>query len=293
MITFGFLSNLNPALAGGIRVGLILVMALVIVFAARRIIPRLMKARIPKIREERPQQLAERSQTLSRILVQVVSIVISVMTIIMILSGLGVDITPLLASLGVASLAFGFAAQNIIRDYLHGFFIIMEDWYRIGEWVAVVGVEGTVEQVTLRRTLLREIDGTLHSIPNSQISFSGNRMRDWGRINLTVSVAYKEHLDRVYEVLNEVCQDLKDDPEWGGNLLTTPAVVRVGALNDNGVGIVIRGDTKTGQHWSLTGELRRRIKNRFDEVGIEIPWPHTKVYFGNAPGGNGDQAHLR
>jgi len=292
MPTFGFLVNLPPAIAGGIKVGIILVAAIIGVILARRIIPRIINARIPKIREERTQQLAERSQTLSHILVNVVSILVWIMAIIMILSGLGVDITPLLASLGVGALALGFAAQNIIRDYINGFFILMEDWYRIGEWVAVVGVEGTVEQVTLRRTLLREIDGTLHSIPNSQISFSSNRMRDWGRINLTVNVAYKEQLDRVYEVLNEVCQNLKDDPEWGGNLLTTPAVIRIGALGDHGVGIVIRGDTKVGQQWGLTGELRRRIKTRFDEVGIEIPWPHTKVYFGNVPGDNGDKARL-
>jgi small-conductance mechanosensitive channel len=127
----------------------------------------------------------------------------------------------------------------------------------------------------------------VHNIPNSQISLSSNRMRDWGRINLTVSVAYKERLDQVYAVVDEVCQNLKDDPEWGPRLQDTPAVVRVGALGDHGVGIVIRGDTKVGEHWGLTGELRRRIKNRFDEEGIEIPWPHTKVYFGNTPGGNG------
>ncbi len=281
--------GLSAAVNGAIQIGIIVVVAIVLMLIARWLVPKLIQARIPKIREESQDQLAIRSKTLSSIVVQVVTVIISVLAIVMILSQLGVEITPLLAGIGVASLAFGFAAQNIIRDYLNGFFILMEDWYRVGEWIAVIGVEGTVEQITLRRTLLREIDGTLHSIPNSQISFSSNRTRDWGRINLSISVAYGEHLDRVYTIINEVCQNLKDDPEWGDNLPTIPGVVGVGSLGNNGVDITIRGDTKVGWNWALTRELRRRIKNRFDEVGIEIPWPHTKVYFGNAPGDNSDK----
>ena len=207
----------------------------------------------------------------------------------MILGQLGINIGPMLAGLGVGALALGFAAQNIIRDYLNGFFILMEDWYSIGEWIGISGVEGTVEQVTLRRTTLREIDGTIHNIPNSQISQALNRMRDWSRINLTVGVAYGEDLTRVFSVVNQVCQELKDDPEWSEKILTTPAVLRVSSLGNSSVDIVIRGDTKPGQHWSCTGELRRRIKDRFDEADIEIPWPHTKVYFGNSPS-NGENS---
>ena len=100
---------------------------------------------------------------------------------------------------------------------------------------------------------------------------------------MTISVAYKENLDKVFKIINEVCRELKNDPEWGGRLLDTPSVVRVGDLGNNGVDIIVTGSTKAGAHWGLTGELRRRIKNRFDEEGIEIPWPHTKVYFGNTP----------
>jgi len=201
----------------------------------------------------------------------------------MVLGAVGVDITPLLASLGVGALALGFAAQNIIRDYLNGFFILMEDWYRIGEWVTISGMEGDVEQINLRRTVLREINGTMHVIPNSQIPLASNQTRDWARINLYITVAYKEDISRVYAVINEVCQELKDDPDWGKDLTTTPSVMRVSDLGAHGVEVCIRGYTKVGQQWSLTGELRKRIKNRFDLEGIEIPWPHTKVYFGNSP----------
>jgi len=281
MPTFGFLSNLPPAVAGGVRVGIILVVALVIVFVARRMIPRLITARIPKLRKERPEQLAERSKTISRVLIQVVSILIWAIAIIMILSGLGVDITPLLASLGVASLALGFAAQNIIRDYLHGFFIIMEDWYRVGEVAMILGTGGLVESITLRRTILRDLNGTMHIFPNSKVESASNLTRDWARINLNVSVAYKEELSRVFQVINQVCQEFKDDAAWGKDMLTVPHVERVDNLGDSGIEIKILGDTKPIRQWALMGELRKRIKDRFDQEGIEIPWPHIKLYFGN------------
>jgi len=287
MLTFGFLSELPPAVAGGVRVGIILVMAFVIVLVARQMIPKLLKAHLPKIRKERPAQLAERSKTLSRVVVQVISVIVWIMAFVMILSGLGVDITPLLASLGVASLALGFAAQNIIRDYLHGFFIIMEDWYRVGEVAMISGTGGLVENITLRRTILRDLNGTMHIFPNSKVESASNLTREWARINLNVSVAYKENLSHVFQVINQVCQEFKDDADWGKDMLTVPHVERVDNLGDSGIEIKILGDTKPIRQWALTGELRKRIKDRFDQEGIEIPWPHTKLYFGNAPGGNG------
>jgi small conductance mechanosensitive channel len=239
--------------------------------------------RIPRIREESTDELAHRSDTLSRVATRFCSIVIWAVAFVMILGAIGLDITPLLASLGFGALALGFAAQNIIRDYLNGFFIVMEDWYRVGEWITIAGMEGDVEQIGLRRTVLREVNGTLHFIPNSQVSLASNQTRDWARINLYVTVAYKENLDHVYAVINDVCQGLKDDPDWGENMTSTPSAIRVSDLGTHGVDICIRGYTKAGQQWALTGELRRRIKNRFDEEGIEIPWPHTKVYFGDTP----------
>lgn len=269
---------------GAIQIGIIVITSISLVLLGRWLIPRLISARMSRARGKLSDEQTARARTISGAGVRVYSVVIWLLGGTMVLGQLGVDIGPLLAGLGVGALALGFAAQTIIRDYLNGCFMLMEDWYRIGEWVSVAGVEGTVEHITLRRTVLREIDGTVHSIPNGQISVASNRMRDWGRINLAVSVAYGEDLERVYRVANEVCQGLKDDSEWGENLLTVPSVLRVGSLGDHGVSIVIRGDTRAGYHWALTGELRRRIKNRFDEEGIEIPWPHTKVYFGNAPG---------
>ena len=266
-----------------IKVVVILAVAIALNIFQKKMIPKAIIAGIPKIRLETPDQLAARSKTMAYVVRKVVAVIIWIIAIMMVLSTLEVDIAPLLATLGVGALALGFAAQNIIRDYLHGFFILMEDWYRIGEWVTILGMDGDVEKISPRRTIIREINGTMHVIPNSQIQFATNQTRDWARINEYITVAYKEDISHVYAVINEVCQDLKDDPDFGKNLTTTPSAMRVSNLGDHGVDICIRGYTKVGEQWGLAGELRKRLKNRFDEEGIEIPWPHTKVYFGDTP----------
>ena len=281
MPTFDFNFGLSSIVNGAIQVAIILLVAVILSLVIRIVIPKLIQAKIPKLQRETREQLAARSKTLSGIIVQVFTVLLWVFTLIMILSQLGVDIAPLLAGIGVASLALGFAAQNIIRDYLHGFFIVMEDWYREGEVAVIQGTGGLVEKISLRRTILRDLNGTLHIFPNSRVDQASNMTRDWSRVNLDVTVAYKENLDNVIQVINDVGQKLKDDPTWGQDLLTTPAVTRVNNLGSQGVEIKILADTKPIKQWGLMGELRKRLKDRFDEEGIEIPWPHTKLYFGN------------
>ena len=264
-----------------VKVVIILAIAITLNIIQKKMIPRVIIASIPKIRVESQDQLSTRSKTIAFVLIKIIAFIIWIITTVMVLGVIEVDIAPLLATLGVASLALGFAVQNFIRDYLQGFFIIMEDWYRIGDWVTISGMEGEVEKVSPRRTVLREINGTMHVIPHSQVQFVSNQTRDWARINLYITVAYKEEISHVYQVINEVCKELKDDPDFGTNLTTTPSAMRVSDLGAHGVDICIRGYTKPGEQWGLTGELRKRIKNRFDQEGIEIPWPHTKIYFGN------------
>jgi len=275
----------NPTTMMGITAKVVIILTIAIVFniIQKKIIPRAIIAATPKVLEESQDQLAIRTKTMAYVVIKVVSAIIWIVVLVMVLGVIELDISPLLATLGVASLGLGFAVQNLIRDYLQGFFIVMEDWYRIGDWVTIAGMEGEVEEVSPRRTVIREINGTMHVIPNSQIQFASNQTRDWARINLYVTVAYKEDISHVYQVINRVCQELKDDPDFGTNLTTIPSAMRVSDLGDHGVDICIRGYTKPGEQWGLTGELRKRIKNRFDQEGIEIPWPHTKVYFGNTP----------
>ena len=160
----------------------------------------------------------------------------------------------MLAALGVAALALGFAAQNIIRDYLHGFFIVMEDWYRIGEVAEVAGLAGLVEDLNLRRTVLRDLNGTQHIVPNSNIVLASNMTRDWSRVNLNVSVGYGENLEKVFGLINDVCRQLGDEPEWSQHLITIPEAVRVDNLGDHGIDIKIMADTQPAQQWALMGE---------------------------------------
>ena len=283
MFTFDFVFNLNAILENTAKVAIIFAIAIALNFILKKMIPRVIIAGSSKVREESPDQLANRTKTMAYVVTKVIAAIIWIIVSVMALGVIELNISPLLATLGVASLGLGFAIQNIIRDYLQGFFIVMEDWYRIGDWVTISGMEGEVEDVSPRRTVLREVNGTMHVIPNSQVLFASNQTRDWARINLNITVAYKEDISNVYQVINEVCQELKDDPDFGTNLTTTPTAMRVSDLGAHGVDICIRGYTKPGEQWGLTGELRKRIKNRFDQEGIEIPWPHTKIYFGNTP----------
>jgi small-conductance mechanosensitive channel len=277
MFASDFVLALTPMLVIAAKIGVIIALAVVLNIVQKRLIARVIQA-MP----EQDDDSDVRAQMISAVIVKVASVIVWIISLVMVLGVLDVDTAPLLATLGVASLGLGFAAQDLIRDYLQGFFIFMEDWYRLGDWVVIAGMEGTVELITPRRAVLREINGTMHIIPNSQIPHASNQTRDWARINLMVTVAYKEDIDHVYQVIDKICQDLKNDPEFGTNLTTTPQAMRVSDLGDHGVDICIRGDTNPGEQWGLTGELRKRIKKKFDEENIEIPWPHTKIYFGDA-----------
>ena len=276
MFASDFVFTLTPILAITAKVAVIIAMALVLNIVLKRLI-----ARVVQAKPEQDGDSDVRTQLITAVIGNVATVIVWIISLVMVLGVLGVDTTPLIATLGVASLGLGFATQDLIRDYLQGFFIFMEDWYRVDDWVVIAGMEGSVELITPRRTVLREINGTVHIIPNGKIPHASNQTRDWARINLIVTVAYKEDIDHVYQVINKTCQDLKNDPEYGQNMTTIPAAMRVSDLGDHGVDICIRGDTKPGEQWGLTGELRKRIKKKFDEESIEIPWPHTKVYFGD------------
>ena len=135
----------------------------------------------------------------------------------------------------------------------------------------------------MRRTVLRDLDGTVHSIPNGEISVASNYTKEWSRANLNISVGYGEDLDRVIRVINRVGKEMAEDPDWAPRISKAPQTLRVDNLGDSGIDIKIVGETKPLAQWEVMGELRLRLKKVFDKEGIEIPWPHTKVFFGNAP----------
>jgi len=268
----------------GIRVIAIVVAAIIIFVICRLVLPSIMKRTITRrMKGEAETEIEKRTETLSSILVKIAGIVIAIIAVITILPEFGVNIATLIAGIGVGGLAIAFAAQNLVRDFITGFFIILEDQYRVGDVVSIAGVAGTVEEIGLRRTVLRDVDAYVHSIPNGKVELSTNMTKKFSRVNMNISVGYGEDLKRVFDTLNGICRDMAADPQWKDDFITAPSVVRVDKLGDSGIDIRIMGDTKPSRQWALMGELRLRIKNTFDSEGIEIPWPHTKVYFGNNP----------
>lgn len=268
----------------GIRIAVIIVVALILFVILRFTLPLIVKRFVSRrMAGDIEAEIKKRTDTLSSILINIVGIIIAIIAILTILPEFGVNIFTLIAGLGIGGLAIAFAAQNLVRDFITGFFILLEDQYRVGDVVAVAGIAGLVEEIAIRRTILRDLDGIVHSVPNGKVEISSNMTRKFSRVNLDISVGYGENLDRVIEVINAVCHEIAEDPKWKPDLITTPAVVRVNNLGDSGIDIKIVGDTKPSRQWDVMGELRLRIKKTFDNQGIEIPWPHTKVYFGNTP----------
>lgn len=273
----------------GIVILVIILLSYLAYKATQAIIPRIIERAVTvrdKGRRAR-EEIAKRSHTLSTFLTSIIGAIIVIAAIFMVLSEVGIDITPLLAGAGVIGIAIGFGAQSLIRDFLSGLFIILEDQYRKGDVVKIAGIGGLVEDVTLRRTILRDLDGIVHSIPNGEVKTASNYTKEWARVKLNVPVAYGENLDHVTEVINRVGSKLAEDDYFGPKIITAPQVLWVDNFGDSGIEIRILGETKALMQWEVSGELRKRIKKAFDEEGIEIPWPHVKLYFGESPANKG------
>lgn len=192
----------------------------------------------------------------------------------LVLAEFGLNVSALIAGVGVVGIALGLGAQTLVKDVINGLFILLEDQYAVGDVVNVGGVSGQVIELTPRRTVLRDLDGNVHIIPNSAITVATNMTNGFSRINLDIAIAYEEDVDRVIKVVNEVGRELaRERPE---DVIAEPQVLRIDSLGSNSVVLKVVGDVKVFKQWELTGELRLRLKNRFDEEGIEIPY-HREV----------------
>ncbi|MGQ9545550.1 MAG: mechanosensitive ion channel family protein [Dehalococcoidia bacterium] len=266
----------------GIKILIIVAVAAVLWFALHKFLPPLVGRAMVTTKGESKEGIKKRKDTLVGVFTGVGRVFIAVIAAITILSEIGVNIAPILAGFGIAGLAVGFGAQYLIRDLIAGMFIIMENQYRVGDVARVADVAGLVEEITLRKTVLRDLDGIVHHVPNGEIRVASNFTRHFARVNLNVSVAYGTDLDHAISVINRVGKELAEDENWRDVIKSPPQVLRVDKLGDSGIDIKILGDVKPMQQWAVMGELRLRLKKAFDAEGIEIPWPHTKVYFGNA-----------
>ena len=220
----------------------------------------------------------KREDTLIRIFITSLGILIWILALLMILQEIGISITPFLAAAGIAGLAFGFGGQYLIRDLISGLFIIMENQYRIGDVVCFDGTCGLVEDITMRMTTLRDLDGVVHHIPHGEIKKVSNLSKYFARVNLNIGISYNSNLEKVISVVNKVGKELAEDSEWKEYILKPPQFLRVDDFGDSAIVIKILGETKPLKQWDVTGELRKRLKIAFDKESIEIPFPRRVIH---------------
>jgi len=227
-------------------------------------------------------EVEKRAKTLGDIINSAGFVLVIGVAVMMVLSELGMNIMPIITGAGIAGLAFGFGAQNLVRDIISGFFLILEDQIRVGDVAMINGTGGFVEAIKLRTTMLRDLEGVVHIFPNGEIKQVSNRTKEWSRYVIDVGIAYKEDVDHVMQVLKEVGEELSTDPSFEPLILAPLEILGVDDFGDSQVTIKIMIKTLPLKQWVVGRELRRRIKNTFDRKGIEIPFPHLSVYFGEA-----------
>jgi moderate conductance mechanosensitive channel len=226
-----------------------------------------------KVLREHTDIRARQLKTLTGVIASVGTFIILFIAAMQILPLLGFNLGPLLASAGIAGLAIGFGAQTLVKDVINGFFVLLENQYDIGDVVRMAGVKGTVEDMTLRRTVLRDDDGTLHYIPNSQLTIVSNQTRDWVQVALRVTVAYSESSDKINDLLREVGDKLRNNPRFSGDLIAEPQVPGIDKISGGEVEYLMLVKTRPGRQHDITRELRRCIKEVFQKNNVKPGGP--------------------
>jgi len=219
-----------------------------------------------------------RVSTIARVSGAAITVTVWVVACVYILATMGVSVTPIVASAGVVGFAVAFGAQALIRDFLSGLFILLENQYKIGDIVDVGGVAGVVERISLRVTVLRDLEGAVHYVPNGTLSRVANKTQGWSRTVVDVGISYRDDIDRATGVLQETLTKLRQDPPWKFWILEDPVIAGVESLADSCVHLRVMVKTRPGKQWDMGRELRRRIKYAFDAAGIEIPFPQRVVH---------------
>jgi moderate conductance mechanosensitive channel len=271
-----------------IRVAAIVVVAVVLSRLALVVVNRVVSRM--ESGDGRPGDLTRRSKTLASVVRSGLLAVIWVVASVTALSQAGIAVGPIIAAAGVVGIAIGFGAQNLVRDLLAGFFLLFENHYDVGDVVEVAGVGGSVEAVNLRTTVLRDLAGRRHVVPNGEIRVSTNLTKVFSRYVLTLPVPYDEDVDRAIAVLRDVADRMRREPPYR-ELITAPlTVLGVDAYGESSVDVACYVQTLPGEQWTVGRELRRRLKRALDEEGIAIPYPHREIVLRRA---DGDEPVLR
>ena len=262
----------------GVRIAAIVGVAVALDYALHRLIPRALRLTVERqMKGREDEEIQQRVDTLSSVFTAGGRVIIVLVTLLTLMPLAGISIGPLLAGVGILGLAVGFGAQSLVKDVISGLFILLDNQYSKGDVVTVAGISGLVEDVGIRRTVLRDLDGIVHYIPNGEIAVASNFTQEYSRVNLNVGVSYSEDLDQVMRVIDRVGEEMAADPQWAPAIISPPKSLRVDNLGDSGIDIKVVGDTKPIKQWEVMGELRKRIKKAFDDEGIEIPYPHRVI----------------
>ncbi|MGV7228478.1 MAG: mechanosensitive ion channel family protein [Nitrospirales bacterium] len=238
-----------------------------------------------------PDQM-QRAQTISHVLGDFLRVLIWSIGMLTILSNLGIDLGPILIAAGIGGIAIGFGAQSLVKDVIGGFFILLENQIRLGDIVNIAGVGGQVEAVGLRTISLRDYGGNVHIVPNGTITTVTNMTKDFSRSVFNVGVAYREDVDKVMSLLQEIAAELQGDPEFGPDMLEPLEMSGVDQFSDSAIIIRCRIKTKPIRQWAIGREMNRRIKKAFDAHGVEIPFPHRTLYWGEPKEGPAPPLHI-
>ena len=254
-----------------------LVVLVIIVSISRRRLRRFFEKKIPADK----MLMRKRTLTFNSVISNLIIVVAFIAAALIIAEQLGISVTPLLAGAGVTGIVVGFGAQSLIRDLINGVFILLEQWYQVDDVVSVGDITGAVERFNLRTTVIRDIEGTVHYIPNGEITVLGNRTHLWSRAVVEVGVHYDEDTGRIVEVLEKIFDDIMADKKYKKMILERPKILGddgVSELGDSAIIFKLICKVKPGEQWNIARQLRKRIKDKFDEVGIEIPYPCTNIY---------------
>ncbi len=254
------------------KIILVAIVALVVIRVLRLVTAKIAALQIRKLP---PGMREQQVRTLASVITSIGVFLVIFVAALEVLPLLGLNLGPLLASAGVAGLAIGFGAQTLVHDFINGFFILLENQYDIGDNIRIAGVKGVVEEMTLRRTVLRDDDGTVHTVPNNQITIVSNTTRDWSQFTMRVVVAYSEPSDRIIQLLQQVGQDIRHDPAYAEDIVSDIQVPGIDRVGNGEAEYLVLVKTKPTKQYGVSRELRRRIKELFEKNNVRTPAPGT------------------
>lgn len=274
--------------------GLKIILLIILILVALKIVRIISRKIFDQFRgDDAGVEMKKRADTLSEIIRFIMAAVVLTIGLIMILGEFGVQIGPVLAAAGIVGVAVGFGGQYLVQDVISGFFIILQDQVRLGDVVQIGDKGGLVEKVSLKNIVLRDLAGNVHFIRNGNINVITNMTKDFSQYVFDIGVAYRENVDEVVKLVKEIDQDMRNDPDYKNDILAPIEILGLDKFADSAIIIKARTKTKPIQQWRIGREFNRRMKIKFDENNIEIPFPHVTLYMGEGKQGGAPPIYVK